>query len=57
MIWLKIGGLGKDISKIKENFECIVLYIFVEEDNDNNYVWVGLTIILNDSLVRWMICW
>ena len=57
LLWLEIGGLGKDISKIKENFECMVLYIFVKEDNDNNYVSVGLTIIFYDSLVRWIICW
>ena len=57
MVWLqKKGSLNIDISKNVRKLECMVLYIFYEEDNDIDYASVGFIIDLNNILVRWIIC-
>ena len=52
MVWLKKrGSLNIDISKNERKLECMVLYIFYEEDNDNDYASVGFLINFNNNLV------
>lgn len=48
---LKKGSLNIDISKNERKLECIVLYIFYEEDNDNDYASVGFLMNFNNNLV------